>query len=245
MLARRPVATLLLLPLLLGAAQQGKGCACGRKPPPDTSETDVVEVPKPDDPLKVVSVEPAAARPATEQAASLYGSGFQDGLSVQVGSVAAAATFKDANTARLRIPGLPEGVYDVVVTNPDGKASTLRRGYSVKVGVEDCRFVRVSFEFDKSDPTPSALQTLESMKSCYLAASEIVIDGHADERGTTEYNLALAERRAEAIQRWMVSAGVLQARLRTVSYGEEKPLNTGHDDKAWSENRRAEIHATE
>ncbi len=245
MMRSRSVYALLLLPLLLGAAEGKKGCGCGQKPPEDTGATVVVEVPRPEDTLKVVSVEPSVVKPGVEQSATLFGSGFQDGVAVKIGSSVVDATYKDGNTAKLRVPGMVEGTYDVLVTNPDGKATTLRRGYVVKAGVQDCRFLRVQFEFDKADPTPGALSALSALKGCYLSAGEIRIDGHSDERGTTEYNLALAERRAEAIQRWMVSAGVLQSRIRTVSYGEEKPLSQGHDEKAWAENRRAEIHAIE
>jgi peptidoglycan-associated lipoprotein len=67
----------------------------------------------------------------------------------------------------------------------------------------------------------------------------VTIEGHCDERGTAEYNLALGERRAVAVQTYMVSLGVAPDRLRTVSYGKEFPFDQGHSDDAWSRNRRA------
>jgi peptidoglycan-associated lipoprotein len=67
----------------------------------------------------------------------------------------------------------------------------------------------------------------------------VTIEGHCDERGTAEYNLALGERRANAVKTYMVSLGVAPDRLRTVSYGKEFPFDQGHTDDAWSRNRRA------
>jgi peptidoglycan-associated lipoprotein len=67
----------------------------------------------------------------------------------------------------------------------------------------------------------------------------LTIEGHCDERGTAEYNLALGERRAVAVKTYLVSLGVPQDRLRTVSYGKEFPFDPGHDEPAWSKNRRA------
>jgi len=67
----------------------------------------------------------------------------------------------------------------------------------------------------------------------------LTIEGHCDERGTAEYNLALGERRAVAVKTYLVSLGIPQDRLRTVSYGKEFPFDPGHDEPAWSKNRRA------
>jgi peptidoglycan-associated lipoprotein len=67
----------------------------------------------------------------------------------------------------------------------------------------------------------------------------VTIEGHCDERGTAEYNLALGERRAAAVKTYMVSLGIAPDRLRTVSYGKEFPFDQGHNDEAWSQNRRA------
>ena len=69
----------------------------------------------------------------------------------------------------------------------------------------------------------------------------VTVEGHCDERGTAEYNLALGERRAVAVKTYLVSLGVAPDRIRTVSYGKEFPFETGHDEKAWSSNRRAQF----
>ena len=69
----------------------------------------------------------------------------------------------------------------------------------------------------------------------------VVVEGHCDERGSEEYNLALGERRADAVRRYLVDLGVASARLRTVSFGEAKPAVVGHDESAWRYNRRSEF----
>ena len=70
---------------------------------------------------------------------------------------------------------------------------------------------------------------------------QVLIEGHCDERGTDEYNLALGERRALAVRRYLVALGISADRLHTISYGEEKPAVLGSDEAAWSKNRRAEF----
>jgi peptidoglycan-associated lipoprotein len=69
----------------------------------------------------------------------------------------------------------------------------------------------------------------------------VTVEGHCDERGTAEYNLALGERRAVAVKTYLVSLGVAPDRIRTVSYGKEFPFDPGHDEKAWASNRRAQF----
>lgn len=71
------------------------------------------------------------------------------------------------------------------------------------------------------------------------ATWQITVEGHADERGTAEYNLALGEKRANAVKTYLISLGVSPDRLKVISYGKEFPFNPGHDESAWSQNRRA------
>lgn len=70
---------------------------------------------------------------------------------------------------------------------------------------------------------------------------KIEVQGHCDERGTTEYNMALGERRASAVRNYLTSNGIAGSRIKTVSYGKERPLSQGSDEGAWSQNRRAEF----
>ena len=99
----------------------------------------------------------------------------------------------------------------------------------------------VNFEFDSAELTVSARSTL-NRQSAFLSVNPdlmIVIEGHADERGTREYNLALAERRAIAVRDYLVAKGMNSARVRTVSYGKERPAVAGSDEASWAKNRRA------
>ncbi len=101
----------------------------------------------------------------------------------------------------------------------------------------------VYFEFDSSAIRDDALPVIRAHAD-YLASNSQVsftLEGHADERGTREYNLALGERRADAVRRMLIANGVSPAQVRVVSYGEERPAVLGHDESAWSMNRRAEL----
>jgi len=102
---------------------------------------------------------------------------------------------------------------------------------------------RIHFDFDKATIRKDAAEILkrnaEILKK--YPKIKILIEGHCDERGTNEYNLALGQRRAEAAKRFLVDLGISPDRIETVSYGEEKPLDPGHDESAWAKNRRAEF----
>ena len=116
----------------------------------------------------------------------------------------------------------------------------------VKQNMEDCRFVRVHYDFDSSSLTSSDRATMESKVTCYQSGSgPIRVEGHADARGTTEYNLALGQRRAVAVKRLLSAQGINPGRLSTISYGEEKPLDMGASEDAWAMNRRADVYASE
>ncbi len=102
---------------------------------------------------------------------------------------------------------------------------------------------RVYFTFDSS-AVDDENRALVEAHAAHLAANrgiKVVLEGHADERGTREYNLALGERRAQAVERMFKVLGVSADRIKTVSYGEEKPVALDHDESAWSLNRRVEI----
>ncbi len=98
------------------------------------------------------------------------------------------------------------------------------------------------FEFDSSDLRHDAMRALDvHARDLQNDGNRVVLEGHADERGTREYNMALGERRAKAVQRYLVLQGVSPAQLEPVSYGEENPAIVGHDESAWSQNRRVEL----
>jgi len=103
------------------------------------------------------------------------------------------------------------------------------------------QFDDVRFDFDKS------VVREDGRKTCGIVAdylkkhpqAKMLIEGHCDERGTAEYNMALGERRATAVMTYLVSLGVPKSALSTVSFGKEKPLDPGHNEEAWAKNRRA------
>jgi len=101
----------------------------------------------------------------------------------------------------------------------------------------------VHFAFDRYDLTITA-QTMLRENAEWLRANpgvQIIVEGHCDERGSNEYNLALGERRAEAIKNYLVSLGISDSRMRTISYGEEMPLDPASNEAAWSKNRRGHL----
>jgi len=101
----------------------------------------------------------------------------------------------------------------------------------------------IHFDFDKYDISRKDEEILRENAALLKKHPnmKIQIEGHCDEKGTSEYNLALGERRANAAKRYLVSLGVSSNRLSTISYGEEKPLDPGHSEEAWTKNRRAHI----
>ncbi|MGH7597419.1 MAG: peptidoglycan-associated lipoprotein Pal [bacterium] len=101
----------------------------------------------------------------------------------------------------------------------------------------------VYFDFDKYDLTSEALQTLADNARVLKAYPDarIVIEGHCDERGTVEYNLALGDKRAKAAKDYLVSLGVGASQVSIVSYGKEQPVDPSHTEEAWARNRRAEF----
>jgi len=123
----------------------------------------------------------------------------------------------------------PPGPKEETVVTEEKKAET---------SLED-----VHFDFDKYDIKPADADILQRDADWIKGHAGLVIkiEGHCDERGTVEYNLALGERRAEAARNYLVSLGVDAGRLKTISYGKSKPVDSGNNEEAWAKNRRAHI----
>jgi peptidoglycan-associated lipoprotein len=100
---------------------------------------------------------------------------------------------------------------------------------------------RVFFDFDKSDIKPEGRQVLQRQADWLKKYPNVTVtvEGHCDERGTREYNLALGERRANAARQYLIAQGIPAARIKTISYGKERPDPVGSDEAAWARNRRA------
>ena len=98
------------------------------------------------------------------------------------------------------------------------------------------------FDFDQATLSADTRAALDAqIEVLRNANTKIRLEGHADERGTREYNMALGERRANAVANYLIINGIERYRVETVSYGEERPVNTSSTDSAWSENRRVEL----
>lgn len=117
---------------------------------------------------------------------------------------------------------------------PSGPAKGSKAEFVSEVGD------RIFFEFDKYNLKAGARGTLEK-QAAWLnkwPAVTITVEGHCDERGTREYNLALGERRANSVKDYLVALGVNPSRIKTISYGKERPVALGSNESAWAQNRR-------
>jgi len=144
------------------------------------------------------------------------------GLGVALLLLAACASSRNGNAEGEMAPGtgevLPGSVQDLVVNVGD----------------------RVYFDLDRYNLKPSAQATLERQAAWLKTYSNVTItvEGHCDERGTREYNLALGSRRANAVKDYLVSLGIAPNRITTISYGKERPAVLGSTEDAWAQNRR-------
>ncbi len=129
--------------------------------------------------------------------------------------------------------GVEEGVVEgAVVEEEPAKDTTALQGV-----IKD-----VFFDYDRYSIREDARETLEENARILLNEKEdakIIIEGHCDERGTVEYNIALGQRRADAVKKYLVNLGVDPSRITTVSYGKEKPFCFEHNEQCWQKNRRA------
>ena len=128
---------------------------------------------------------------------------------------------------------------DTALAGRDGKGPVTpgtQRDFSINVGD------LVYFSSDSSDLTPEAQGILQKQAQWLKQYSQftITVEGHADERGTREYNIALGARRATSVRNFLAQNGVAAARLRTISYGKERPVAVCDDISCWSQNRRAQ-----
>jgi peptidoglycan-associated lipoprotein len=149
-------------------------------------------------------------------------------------------------TEEQKLPGLTEGSQkgrESAITEEDlARADEERRRRAAAEEAANAgRLSDIFFDFDsytvRSDDEP-VLQGLATLLSANQAVS-LTIEGHCDERGTTEYNLVLGQKRAEAAKEYLVKLGVNDKRMKTISYGKEAPIQPGHTEEDWAKNRRA------
>src|SRR3954451_8260417 len=134
--------------------------------------------------------------------------------------------------AKNNIAGDPNGAYGA---NASAAVPGSAQDFVVNVGD------RVFFETDSTELTPQARTTLDKQAQWlqYYGKYAFTIEGHADERGTREYNIALGARRAQTVREYLVSRGIESNRMHTISYGKERPVAVCNDISCWSQNRRA------
>lgn len=111
----------------------------------------------------------------------------------------------------------------------------------------DLAFTTIYFDFDKSDIRTDQVSPMNGdaeMLNRWNSVS-VRVEGNCDERGSNEYNLALGQRRADSVKRFLLDYGINESRIATISYGEERPVDTGHSEDAWAKNRRADFVITD
>jgi len=183
----------------------------------------------------------AASQPAPQTMAQAT----EDSLAaVQLAQARADSIAHAAELARAAARTRADSVREQVVGETAAEPALTRWGLAGpdSMGVAD----RLHFDFDMADLSADDLRKLEIKRQVLAAHPELRIEiaGNADERGADEYNLALGLRRAAAAHRWLVAHGIDASRISIVSYGEERPLNPGHDEVAWKQNRRADFLVT-
>jgi len=146
-----------------------------------------------------------------------------------------------AETAPPRPPAPPEPAREPVSVPPDPVRDDAISSASLDELNKNSPLKPVYFELDSSDLSAANQKTLDEDAALIKRYSSwtVTIEGHCDERGSAEYNLALGERRAMAARTYLISLGIAATRLRTVSYGKEFPFAPGHDEAAFAKNRRA------
>jgi len=139
---------------------------------------------------------------------------------------------------------ITEGTVPPGARAPGEKPAVVAKSAEAGVAVTEekpSQFSDVLFDFDKADLTDEGKKICQAVAESVRRSpkAKLQIEGHCDERGTAEYNLALGERRATAVRNYLVSLGVPKEALGTVSFGKERPVDPGHTEAAWAKNRRA------
>ena len=154
---------------------------------------------------------------------------------MNVASIVRGVKFATFIIGALAISGCARQQADQVVASAQPAMPGSQQDFVVNIGD------RVFFETDSSELTSRARETLDKQALWlnHYNRYAFTIEGHADERGTREYNIALGARRAQTVREYLVSRGVSNERMRTISYGKERPIAVCDDNSCWSQNRRA------
>jgi peptidoglycan-associated lipoprotein len=158
-------------------------------------------------------------------------------------SLLAAAALGCSKKKAATIPSQAERGAEVSAAAADKQTSGVTVDGDGGGAAEAGSFRPIYFEFDSAELLPAARQELQTLAAWLrrAAVATVTIEGHADQRGTAEYNVGLGERRAHAIREYLVQLGVTAARLSTISFGEERPAMAGDGEASWARNRRGEL----
>ncbi len=166
---------------------------------------------------------------------------------VGVTLVGCSSTPKPVDEAPVQAEKVVEQVVVEKQVNNDIDAAKLAQAKALEAKkAELLDFIKsqvVYFDFDRSDIKSEFYRVIKA-NADYLAlepTAKVTVEGYCDERGTREYNIALGERRANAVKRALIAEGVSPSRIEVISYGEENPVVEGHNEAAWAKNRRAEF----
>jgi peptidoglycan-associated lipoprotein len=140
-----------------------------------------------------------------------------------------------SNTATVTPPVQPPQPPRVTPPPPSGPSAGSKADFAVKATD------RVYFDYDAYNLDTDDQRSLSSQIAWLkqFPSTRVEVQGHADERGTRDYNIALGERRAQSVKSFLVAQGIAESRIQTISFGKDKPLDPGHDEAAWSRNRNA------
>jgi outer membrane protein OmpA-like peptidoglycan-associated protein len=211
---------------------------------------DVVDVVRPESTIQVTGITPDSIDAGTTPVARISGTGFKKEADVFIGGQQVfGVDFVSTNSLKVTLPSLSPGMYDVRVNNNNGQSHT---GYGVlevslasaaqEIPMKCREEIVILFDVNKFSVEGSGQYALREFGQCFeVEGATYTVEGHCDERGTTEYNLALGERRADAAEAFLKSKGISSSRITTKSYGEERPVARGAGESAWAQNRRAVI----
>ena len=243
----------LVLSLIIGCKKTTKGTDTGEKkdgkeitPASTTSE------------LRLVEVLPSVVDVGVRTEATVMGVGFTEYSALYIDdevSVLDNIVYQGESVLEFTIPALSQGMHSLRVENPDGETHTLYGAIeadgmsgtaeAVELLPPECAEMIVYFSSANAALDGPAKQLLEDNAACFDNRYLYEIEGHCDERGTTEYNLSLGQRRAAVVEKYLFSQGILSDRVSSTSYGEERPAVSGSSEGAWEKNRRAVIRVKE
>ena len=208
--------------------------------------------------LRLVEVLPSVVDVGVRTEATVMGVGFTEYSVLYIDdevSVLDNIVYQGDSVLEFTIPALSQGMHNLRVENPDGETHTLYGAIeadgtsgpvqAIELLPPECAEMVVYFSSANASLDVSAKQLLEENAACFDNRYIYEVEGHCDERGTTEYNLSLGQRRAAVIEKYLLSQGILSDRISSTSYGEERPAMSGANERAWEKNRRAVIRVKE